>query len=60
MNQDAVHKIQRLMDLTVRAAKEQIISKGVTTEVQKLLLMKELLKEQLPNENTHSATNKTR
>ncbi|MAF89730.1 MAG: hypothetical protein CL674_00550 [Bdellovibrionaceae bacterium] len=60
MNQDAINKMERLIDLTLKTAREQILTSGVSSEVQKLLLMKELLKEQLPNENTDSTTNKTR
>ncbi|MEC9281911.1 MAG: hypothetical protein VX642_04315 [Bdellovibrionota bacterium] len=60
MNQDAINKMERLIDLTLKTAREQILTGGVSPEVQKLLLMKELLKEQLPNENTDSTTNKTR
>lgn len=60
MNQDAVHKMKRLTELCVRTAKEQILSQGVTAEVQKLLLMKELIKEQMPNENSSRTANKNR
>ncbi|MEE6251544.1 MAG: hypothetical protein VX583_14175 [Bdellovibrionota bacterium] len=60
MNQDAIIKMERLIDLTLKTAREQILTSGVSSEVQKLLLMKELLKEQLPDENTDSTTNKTR
>lgn len=60
MNQDAINKMERLIDLTLKTAREQILTSGVSSEVQKLLLMKELLKEQLPDENTDSTTNKTR
>ena len=60
MNQDAINKMERLIDLTLKTAREQILTSGVSSEVQKLLLMKELVKEQLPDENTDSTTNKTR
>ena len=38
MNQDAINKMERLIDLTLKTAREQILTSGVSSEVQKLLL----------------------
>ena len=52
MNQDSVFRMQRLLDKINVTAKEQIVTERVTTETQLLLLLKELIKEQVPNEST--------
>ena len=54
MNQDAIFRMERLLKLVNERAKEKIVTEGVDREVQALLLMKELIKEQIPNENTNT------
>lgn len=49
MNQDAVNRMERVLNIVNETAKQKIIQNDrVTDEVQLLLLMKELIKEQVP------------
>lgn len=56
MNQDAVYKLERLLKIANEKARAKIMAEGVNREVQLLLLMKELIKEQMPNENSGNTT----
>lgn len=56
MNQDAVNKMERLLKIANDKARATIMAEGVNQKVQVLLLMKEMIKEQIPNENTSNTT----
>ncbi|MFK8138280.1 MAG: hypothetical protein AB8E15_07975 [Bdellovibrionales bacterium] len=56
MNSEAKHRLNRLFDQVNDTTKREIIASGVNQRAKRLLLLKELIKEQMPNENFNRPT----